>query len=220
MLPRPSASQCRLQQRVGADGRYKIWCCIGNPLALHSAACFRGQVLHSAVFSRGLELMEGTRFGVVLAIHNRSLYAIKVGPFHNAKSVLCRGSTGIFIFFYCIYYYQARSDMSGFMQTSFVFSYTTCICYGFFLMLGTVGLCLFAVRVAHILGHRIFTADTSSVFKDNKYFKMEQSDISREIGWLDPSSTHQQEISSRIGRQGCETKHSNRVTEKKLLGKF
>ncbi|THU63091.1 hypothetical protein C4D60_Mb01t12090 [Musa balbisiana] len=44
--------------RVGADGRYKIWCCIGNPLALHSAACFRGQLLHSAVLSRGLELME------------------------------------------------------------------------------------------------------------------------------------------------------------------
>ncbi|URE14341.1 Endomembrane protein 70 [Musa troglodytarum] len=54
-------------------------------------------------------------------------------------SVLCGGSTGIFIFFYCIYYYQARSDMSGFMQTSFFFGYMTCICYGFFLMLGTVG---------------------------------------------------------------------------------
>ncbi|CAL9758877.1 unnamed protein product, partial [Musa acuminata subsp. burmannicoides] len=96
----------------------------------------------------------------------------------------------------------------------------TCICYGFFLMmLGTVGLCLFAVRVAHILGHRIFTADTSSVFKDSKYFKLEQSDISREIGWLDPSSTHQQEISSRIGGK-AETKHSYHVTEKKLLGKY
>ena len=29
--------------RVGADERYKIWCCIGNPLALHYASeakCF------------------------------------------------------------------------------------------------------------------------------------------------------------------------------------
>ncbi|CAL9063312.1 unnamed protein product [Musa banksii] len=58
-------------------------------------------------------------------------------------------------------------------------------------------------------GSDYFTADTSSVFKDSKYFKMEQSDISREIGWLDPSCTHQQEISNRIGRQGCETKHSS-----------
>ncbi|CAD6246786.1 unnamed protein product [Miscanthus lutarioriparius] len=55
------------------------------------------------------------------------------------RSVLCGGSTGIFIFFYCIYYYHARSDMSGFMQTSFFFGYMTCVCYGFFLMLGTVG---------------------------------------------------------------------------------
>ncbi|CAL9769711.1 unnamed protein product [Musa acuminata subsp. burmannicoides] len=42
-----------------------------------------------------------------------------------------------------------------------------------------------------------FTADTSSVFKGSKYFKIEQSDISREIGWLDPStafsSTRQQQ---------------------------
>ncbi|RWW49096.1 hypothetical protein BHE74_00044801 [Ensete ventricosum] len=56
-------------------------------------------------------------------------------------SVLCRGSTGKFIFFYCKYYYPARSDMSGFMHESFFFSYATCICYGFFLMLGTVGFC-------------------------------------------------------------------------------
>ncbi|URD72745.1 hypothetical protein MUK42_07981 [Musa troglodytarum] len=50
-----------LWYEVGADGRYKIWCCIDNPLALHSAACLprlQGQVLHGALFSRGLELME------------------------------------------------------------------------------------------------------------------------------------------------------------------
>ncbi|CAL9089538.1 unnamed protein product, partial [Musa acuminata var. zebrina] len=45
----------------------------------------------------------------------------------------------VFIFFYCICYYRARSDMSGFMQTSFSFGYMTCICCGFFLMLGAVG---------------------------------------------------------------------------------
>ncbi|KAI3798737.1 hypothetical protein L1987_34015 [Smallanthus sonchifolius] len=64
------------------------------------------------------------------------------------RSFLCGGSTGVFIFGYCLYYYYERSDMSGFMQTSFFFGYMACICYGFFLMLGTVGFraALFFVR--------------------------------------------------------------------------
>lgn len=66
------------------------------------------------------------------------------------RSVLCGGSTGIFIFFYCLYYYHARSDMSGFMQTSFFFGYMACICYGFFLMLGTVGFRASLMFVRHI----------------------------------------------------------------------
>ncbi|KAF3792921.1 Transmembrane 9 superfamily member 2 [Nymphaea thermarum] len=66
------------------------------------------------------------------------------------RSVICGGSTGIFIFGYCIYYYFARSDMSGFMQTSFFFGYMACICYGFFLMLGTVGFCASLQFIRHI----------------------------------------------------------------------
>ncbi|KAL9244937.1 hypothetical protein vseg_018651 [Gypsophila vaccaria] len=64
------------------------------------------------------------------------------------RSFLCGGSTGLFIYGYCLYYYYARSDMTGFMQTSFFFGYMACICYGFFLMLGTVGFraALFFVR--------------------------------------------------------------------------
>jgi hypothetical protein len=64
------------------------------------------------------------------------------------RSFLCGGSTGLFIYSYCLYYYYARSDMSGFMQTSFFFGYMACICYGFFLMLGAVGFraALFFVR--------------------------------------------------------------------------
>ncbi|CAI9780877.1 unnamed protein product [Fraxinus pennsylvanica] len=64
------------------------------------------------------------------------------------RSFLCGGSTGLFIYAYCLYYYYARSDMLGFMQTSFFFGYMACICYGFFLMLGTVGFraALFFVR--------------------------------------------------------------------------
>lgn len=64
------------------------------------------------------------------------------------RSFLCGGSTGFFVYGYCLYYYHARSDMSGFMQTSFFFGYMACICYGFFLMLGMVGFraALFFVR--------------------------------------------------------------------------
>jgi hypothetical protein len=51
---------------------------------------------------------------------------------------------------YCFYYYFARSDMSGFMQTSFFFGYMGMVCYGFFLMLGTVGYRASLVFVRHI----------------------------------------------------------------------
>ncbi|CAL9184063.1 unnamed protein product [Musa hybrid cultivar] len=66
------------------------------------------------------------------------------------RSFLCGGSTGLFVYGYCLYYYFARSDMSGFMQTSFFFGYMACICYGFFLMLGTVGFRAALFFVCHI----------------------------------------------------------------------
>ncbi|KAI9087321.1 hypothetical protein K1719_030641 [Acacia pycnantha] len=66
------------------------------------------------------------------------------------RSFLCGGSTGLFIYAYCLYYYYARSDMSGFMQTSFFFGYMACVCYGFFLMLGTVGFRAALLFVRHI----------------------------------------------------------------------
>jgi hypothetical protein len=55
------------------------------------------------------------------------------------RSVLCGGSTGLCIYAYCFYYFAARSDMSGLMQTSFFFGYMGVVCYGFFLMLGSIG---------------------------------------------------------------------------------
>ncbi|CAL5427764.1 unnamed protein product [Camellia sinensis] len=66
------------------------------------------------------------------------------------RSFLCGGSTGLFIYGYSLYYYHARSDMSGFMQTSFFFGYMACICYGFFLMLGAVGFRAALLFVRHI----------------------------------------------------------------------
>ncbi|XVF19714.1 hypothetical protein REPUB_Repub11eG0134700 [Reevesia pubescens] len=53
------------------------------------------------------------------------------------RSVLCGGSTAIFMFAYSIYFY-AWSSMSGLLQLSFVIGYNACICYAFFLMLGTI----------------------------------------------------------------------------------
>ncbi|KAL6341781.1 hypothetical protein AAG906_038025 [Vitis piasezkii] len=50
------------------------------------------------------------------------------------RSLLRGGSTAIFMFGHCIYFY-ARSRMSGFMQLSFYFGYNACICYAVFLML-------------------------------------------------------------------------------------
>ncbi|KAK6256534.1 hypothetical protein SCA6_017839 [Theobroma cacao] len=66
------------------------------------------------------------------------------------RSFLCGGSTGLFIYAYCLYSYNARSDMSGFMQTSFFFGCMACICYGFFLMLGAIGFRASLFFVRHI----------------------------------------------------------------------
>ncbi|KAJ7514515.1 hypothetical protein O6H91_23G047900 [Diphasiastrum complanatum] len=66
------------------------------------------------------------------------------------RSVLCGGSTGFFIYGYCLYYYYARSDMRGLMQRSFFFGYMGCVCYGFFLMLGAVGYRSSLLFVRHI----------------------------------------------------------------------
>nr|XP_043613338.1 transmembrane 9 superfamily member 3-like [Erigeron canadensis]XP_043613339.1 transmembrane 9 superfamily member 3-like [Erigeron canadensis] len=55
------------------------------------------------------------------------------------RSFFCGGSTGLFIYGYCIFYYFFRSDMNGFMQISYFFGYMACVSYGIFLVLGTVG---------------------------------------------------------------------------------
>ncbi|XP_028098207.1 transmembrane 9 superfamily member 2-like [Camellia sinensis] len=66
------------------------------------------------------------------------------------RSFLCGGSTGLFIYGYCLYYYHARSNMSGLLQTSFFFGYMACVCYGIFLMLGTIGFRASLLFVRHI----------------------------------------------------------------------
>ncbi|KAL0369530.1 UNVERIFIED_CONTAM: Transmembrane 9 superfamily member 5 [Sesamum angustifolium] len=66
-------------------------------------------------------------------------------------SVLRGGSTAIFMFSYCTYFYL-KSNMSGILQAAFFFGYSACMCYAFFLMLGTVSFqasLLFVRRIYH-----------------------------------------------------------------------
>ncbi|CAI9105625.1 OLC1v1004594C2 [Oldenlandia corymbosa var. corymbosa] len=53
------------------------------------------------------------------------------------RSVLRGGSVAIFMFLYSIYFY-AKSNMNGSFQAAFYFGYNACLCFAFFLMLGTV----------------------------------------------------------------------------------
>ncbi|PWA77657.1 nonaspanin (TM9SF) [Artemisia annua] len=55
------------------------------------------------------------------------------------RSFFCGGSTGLYIYGYCIYYYFWMSNMNGLLQTSFFFGYMACVSYGIFLVLGSVG---------------------------------------------------------------------------------
>ncbi|OMO89169.1 Nonaspanin (TM9SF) [Corchorus olitorius] len=65
------------------------------------------------------------------------------------RSVLCGGSTAIFMFAYSIYFY-ARSNMSGLLQLSFFIGYNAFLCYAFFLMLGSIGFRASLVFVRYI----------------------------------------------------------------------
>lgn len=68
------------------------------------------------------------------------------------RSFLCGGSTGLYIYGYCFHYYFTRTDMSGLLQISFFFGYMACVCYGIFLMLGTVGFFASLLFVRHLYG--------------------------------------------------------------------
>ncbi|KAG6417284.1 hypothetical protein SASPL_119438 [Salvia splendens] len=69
------------------------------------------------------------------------------------RSLMRGGSTAIFMFCYCIYFYL-HSNMTGLLQTAFFFGYNACICYALFLMLGAVSFqasLLFVRRIYHAI---------------------------------------------------------------------
>ncbi|KAI9087924.1 hypothetical protein K1719_030254 [Acacia pycnantha] len=68
------------------------------------------------------------------------------------RSFMYGGSVGAYGYAHCCYYYYASSNMSGFLQISFFFGYMACICYAFFLMLGTVGFRAALLFVRHVYG--------------------------------------------------------------------
>ncbi|XP_010521658.1 PREDICTED: transmembrane 9 superfamily member 5 isoform X2 [Tarenaya hassleriana] len=53
------------------------------------------------------------------------------------RSVLCGGCFGVFMFGYGVIFYL-RSNMKGFLQTSFYLGFNALFCYAFFLILGTL----------------------------------------------------------------------------------
>lgn len=69
------------------------------------------------------------------------------------RSIWRGGSTAIFMFGYCIYYYT-KSNMNGSLQLLFFFGYNACLCYAFFLMLSTVSFYvswIFVRRIYHAI---------------------------------------------------------------------
>jgi hypothetical protein len=55
------------------------------------------------------------------------------------QSFAAGGSTGLFVLAYVVYFFYHRSDMHGFMQTSFYFGYMTFLAYVITLALGSLG---------------------------------------------------------------------------------
>ena len=47
------------------------------------------------------------------------------------RSLFSGGSTGVFVYIYCFFYYFHRSEMYGFLQASFFFGYMAVACYAF-----------------------------------------------------------------------------------------
>ncbi|KAJ8767703.1 hypothetical protein K2173_020643 [Erythroxylum novogranatense] len=65
------------------------------------------------------------------------------------SSVLRGAAPSIFMFVYGFIFFT-RSSMSGVLQLSIFIAYNACMCYAFFLMLGTISFCASFVFVRHI----------------------------------------------------------------------
>lgn len=66
------------------------------------------------------------------------------------RSFVSGGSSGLFVLAYSFFYYFERSEMSGYLQTTFFFGYMVIISFAFALMLGFVGFFSSLCFVKHI----------------------------------------------------------------------
>jgi len=66
------------------------------------------------------------------------------------RAFFSSGSTGGYMFLYAIFYFNYRSELSGFLQGCYFFGYSMIVSYAFVLMLGAVGYWSTFVFVRHI----------------------------------------------------------------------
>jgi len=55
------------------------------------------------------------------------------------RSFFSAGSTGGYMYAYALFYFNYRSELTGFLQASFFFGYSLVVSYAFMLMLGAIG---------------------------------------------------------------------------------
>eukprot|EP01100_Stratorugosa_tubuloviscum_P003354 TRINITY_DN180_c3_g1_i1.p1 TRINITY_DN180_c3_g1~~TRINITY_DN180_c3_g1_i1.p1 ORF type:complete len:582 (+),score=176.99 TRINITY_DN180_c3_g1_i1:78-1823(+) len=69
-------------------------------------------------------------------------------------SFLSSASTAAYVFLYSIYYFIAKTKMSGLLQTAFYFGYMSIFCFALFILCGTIGFIgtsIFVRRIYRIL---------------------------------------------------------------------
>ncbi|KAL3518541.1 hypothetical protein ACH5RR_021130 [Cinchona calisaya] len=89
----------------------------------------------------------------ILSISLTYFQLIVEDPEWRWRSFLRGGAIAVFMFVYSFYFYS-KSNMSGFMQTAFYFGYSACMCYAFFLILGTISFyssLIFVCRIYHAI---------------------------------------------------------------------
>lgn len=104
--------------------------------------------IFSSVWGHKLYTLFGILFlAMILLIIVTSFITIALTYFQLAiedhrwwwRSFFSGGSTAFFVMAYSFFFYFGRSEMSGTFQTAFFFLYMSVVCWGIFLLLGTVG---------------------------------------------------------------------------------
>jgi hypothetical protein len=104
--------------------------------------------IFSSVWGHKLYTLFGILFlAMVLLIIVTSFITIALTYFQLAiedhrwwwRSFFSGGSTALFVMAYSFFFFFGRSEMSGSFQTAFFFLYMSVVCWGIFLLLGTVG---------------------------------------------------------------------------------